>query len=212
MSMYLFPKTTIKTLASRRKKFLWQGGGDKKKYHLINWERVCTDRRKGGLGIKNLKLMNICLMCKWWWKLKNEKGIWQEIVNKKYFLDKGTLKVESRATDSHAWSDLVKVKEYYIEGRQIDTRSGDKTSFWEDPWHCEMPLAISDPELYDICNDKDILVMEIREKNDQLDFRRWFCEDGGARWYKILEKFHTFDFQDLGDYVVWKWEKRKWSP
>jgi hypothetical protein len=114
--MYLLPKTTIKTLASRRKTFLWQGGGDKKKYHLIIWERVCTDRRKGGLGIKNLKLINICLMCKWWWKLENEKGIWQEIVNKKYFLDKGILKVESRATDSHAWSDLVKVKEYYIEG------------------------------------------------------------------------------------------------
>jgi hypothetical protein len=54
--------------------------------------------------------------------------------------------------------------------------------------------------------------MEIREKNNQLDFRRWLCEDGRARWNKILEKFHTFDFQDLGDYVVWKWEKRKCLP
>lgn len=105
----------------------------------------------------------------------------------------------------------MKVKEY-IEGGQIHTRSGDKTSFWEDPWLCEMPLAISDLELYDICNDKDIHVMEIREKNDQLDFRRWLCEDGRASWNKILEKFHTFDFQDLGDYVVWKWEKRKCLP
>jgi hypothetical protein len=74
MSMYLLPSITIKKLDIKRKKILWQGGGDRKKYHLVKWDRVCANRKKGGLGIKDLRVMNICLMCKWWWKLEYENG------------------------------------------------------------------------------------------------------------------------------------------
>lgn len=28
--------------------------------------------------------MNIGLLCKWWWKIENGSGIWQEIARKKY--------------------------------------------------------------------------------------------------------------------------------
>jgi hypothetical protein len=27
--------------------------------------------------------MNLSLLCKWWWKLEKEEGIWQEVVKKK---------------------------------------------------------------------------------------------------------------------------------
>jgi hypothetical protein len=52
MSMYLLPKTTIDNLDKRRKKFLWQGGGDKKKYHLVRWDKVCTSKKKVGLELR----------------------------------------------------------------------------------------------------------------------------------------------------------------
>lgn len=35
MSMYLFPKTTVKALDKQRRTFFWQGGGQKRKYHLV---------------------------------------------------------------------------------------------------------------------------------------------------------------------------------
>jgi hypothetical protein len=31
----------------------------------------------GGSGIKDIRKMNISLLCKWWWKLENEDGLWQ---------------------------------------------------------------------------------------------------------------------------------------
>lgn len=40
--------------------------------------------KKGGLGIKDIGKMNISLLCKWWWRLKTEKGVWQDIVKAKY--------------------------------------------------------------------------------------------------------------------------------
>jgi hypothetical protein len=33
--------------------------------------------------------MNLSLLCKWWWKLEFEEGMWQEIVRKKYRIFKG---------------------------------------------------------------------------------------------------------------------------
>ena len=75
MSMYLLPKTTIDFLDKQRMTFLWQGNGSKKKYHLIKWEVICKSKYKGGLGIKNIRKMNISLLTKWWWKLEKEDGL-----------------------------------------------------------------------------------------------------------------------------------------
>jgi hypothetical protein len=46
MSMFLLPKTTIKNLDKQRRKFFWQGGSKKKKYHLIKWKMIYNDRKK----------------------------------------------------------------------------------------------------------------------------------------------------------------------
>jgi hypothetical protein len=55
---------------------LWQEEQGIRKYHLVNWETVCTPKDLGGLGVLNLELMNISLLCKWLWKLENEEGLW----------------------------------------------------------------------------------------------------------------------------------------
>jgi hypothetical protein len=46
----------------------------KKKYHLVNWLKVCKDKCRGGLRIRDLRKMNVSLLCKWWWTLEGEDG------------------------------------------------------------------------------------------------------------------------------------------
>jgi hypothetical protein len=41
----------------KRRILLWQGGGEKKKYHLMNWKKVCTTRKKGVLPLRILKIL-----------------------------------------------------------------------------------------------------------------------------------------------------------
>jgi len=84
MSVYLLPKTTIHAMDKTRRSFFWQGGGTKKKYHLIKWVNICRSKKKGGVGIKDLAKLNISLLCKLWWKLENEQGLWQQLINAKY--------------------------------------------------------------------------------------------------------------------------------
>lgn len=66
-SVYLAPKTISDKI---RRTFFWQGGGTKRKYHLVRWVKICKSKKKGGLGIKDLKKMNLSLLTKWWWKLE----------------------------------------------------------------------------------------------------------------------------------------------
>jgi hypothetical protein len=51
MSVYLLPKTTIQVLDKIRRTFFWQGGGTRKKYHLVKWEIVCKSKKK--VGVRN---------------------------------------------------------------------------------------------------------------------------------------------------------------
>lgn len=56
MSMYMLPKTVIKRMDKMRRRRNWQGGSLKKKYHLVKWATICKAKKKGDLGIKNLRV------------------------------------------------------------------------------------------------------------------------------------------------------------
>ena len=36
------------------------------KYHLVRWGVLCKSKKKGGLGIKDIRKMDISLLYKWW--------------------------------------------------------------------------------------------------------------------------------------------------
>jgi hypothetical protein len=73
-------------------------------------------------------------MCKWWWKLETQDGMWQQIVKKKYLRNKTVASVKPRVSDSPCWKSILKVKERYFEGRQVILNRGDVVRFWLDPW------------------------------------------------------------------------------
>jgi len=79
MSIYLLPKTIVESLDKQRRTFFWQGGGTKRKYHLVRWGVICLSKKKGGLGVKDIFKMNVSLLCKLWWRLENEEGLWQQL-------------------------------------------------------------------------------------------------------------------------------------
>jgi hypothetical protein len=132
MSIYPLPKTIIDRLDRVRRKFFWQGGGTKKKYHLIKWIKIYKHKKKGGLGIKDLKKMNISLLCKWWWKLDNEKGLWQDIIEYKYLRKDTICTVKHGQNESTIWVDLLKIRNTYLQGRKLKVKNGKKTLFWMD--------------------------------------------------------------------------------
>ncbi|KAL5666681.1 hypothetical protein ACJX0J_026789 [Zea mays] len=88
--------------------------------------------------------------------------------------------------------------------------------FWQDNWVNERPLCTIDPELYEICDDKFILVKDARIKNWQLFDGYHFADllQEGARLLVLLlfvvcasEKllYFCYDIIEMGDQYVAGW-------
>ena len=76
------------------RKFLWKGGksNGSKKFHLVNWDIVCSPKNCEGAGIRDPTLMNLTLRAKILWRIvSGEKAWWKEILGKRYM--KGTRKI-----------------------------------------------------------------------------------------------------------------------
>lgn len=202
MSVYLLPKTIIKKMDKTRRDFFWQGGGTKRKYHPVKWEVICKSYKKGGLGIKNLRKINISLLGKWWWKLENEDGLWQTIVKFKYIGNRDIHDIKHRHNDSAMWHDLVKIKDLYLQGRKVITNNGQLTRFWFDPWVYDQPLKDIAPSLFEICNQKSISVAYVLDENT-VNFRRWLFEDLKMEWEKIIEDARSFQLNPSQDKIQW---------
>lgn len=77
------------------------------------WEIICKSKKKGGLGIKDIRKMNISLLCNWLWKLETKTGLWQDIIKAKYLQNDLINTLKSKFHDSPAWKDLMKVRHLF---------------------------------------------------------------------------------------------------
>jgi hypothetical protein len=127
----------------------------------VRWTIICKNKKKGGLGIKDVRKMNLSLLCKWWWKLEVESGLWQDIVSYKYLGRDNIFSVKYKQNDSPVWVDLIKIKNIYLESRKKTVKNGKSTLVWMDTWLYSEPLSTTSPDLFKLCEQKDILVFQL---------------------------------------------------
>ena len=65
LSLLHIPRVVRLRLEKIQKDFLWGGGALERKPHLVKWVTICSDKRKGGLGVRCLSTLNRALLCKW---------------------------------------------------------------------------------------------------------------------------------------------------
>jgi hypothetical protein len=203
MSIYLLRKTILGRLDKIRRTFFWQGGFTKRKYHLIKWTKICKSKKKGGLGIKDIRKMNVSLLVKWWWKLDNEEDVWQKNIKHKYLKSESILDVSHKQSDSAIWADLLKVKNIYLQGRKKLVRNGKTTFFWKDNWLYEKPLCIVYPVLFKFCQQQNILVDQVRNNLQSVSFTRWLMDDMLTDWQITLSDMRKINFTSNKDSVAW---------
>ncbi|RVW17271.1 Transposon TX1 uncharacterized 149 kDa protein [Vitis vinifera] len=144
--------------------FLWGGGTLAHKPHLVRWNLVCLEKRKGGLGVRNLSLMNNALLCKWNWRFANERdALWRNVISLKYGVEEGgwcTRDVMGR-NGVGLWK-AIRKKWGLFDGRvAFHLGNGQRVKFWKDKWCGDGPLCESFPSLFSMSMSKNAWVSEV---------------------------------------------------
>lgn len=147
------------------------GGG--KKISWVRWKSVCQQKENGGIGIKDVRVMNVSLLAKWRWRLLDgENALWKDVLEEKYGPCKGCMLVGGAPSwprfTSVWWKDLVRLDDFGDTGwfkSEIVRKVGNglKTSFWKDKWCYRGSFSHLYPRLYSISNQKEASVGEIGE-------------------------------------------------
>ena len=136
MSLFCMPRQVRLRLEKIQRDFLLGGGALVQKPHLVRWNMVCLEKRKGGLGVRNLSLINIALLSKWNWWYVNERGAppWKQLINQKNGEEDGGW--HSREVSDRYGVGLciaIRKKGNYLSGRlAYQVGNGHRVRFWMD--------------------------------------------------------------------------------
>jgi hypothetical protein len=117
LSFLKLPVQVWKKIVRIQREFLWGGVGGGKKISWVKWESVCQKKGNGGLGVKDIRVMNASLLAKWRWRwLDGKNALWKKVLHVKYGVHLDSLLV-GRTTDwpRHAsrWrKDIVRLGDY----------------------------------------------------------------------------------------------------
>ncbi|KAG5610795.1 hypothetical protein H5410_022076 [Solanum commersonii] len=100
---------------------------ERRGYQLVKWKTVITEKRVGGLGIKNMKNQSKALRMKWLWKYSNDnQNMCGSVIKENY-------------EESDSWMT-----------KEIKVVDGIKTRFWKDDWHEEENMETLFPNIHNL--------------------------------------------------------------
>ena len=158
MSAVLVPNGVVAHIDRRRRSFLWNGNDECLGAScLVAWDTVCTPKEDGGLGIKDLKLHNICLLIKLIHRLHSATdSSWAVWV--KEHMNMATM--EGDLGGPH-WDSLRTLLPIYQAVSTSTVGDGCSTNFWHDAWHGEDDLATKLPALFSHCVKQQASVADV---------------------------------------------------
>ena len=194
LSLFRMSVSICSRLEKIQREFLWSGGSLVKKTHLVNWKTVCTEKKKGGLGLRRFSILNKALLCKWCWRFANEMdSFWIKVIRCKFGEDYGGW----RSGDINGgfgvglWKEIRKEWPQLIQNTYLALGNGSRISFWKDAWCGEEALSLTFPNLFRLTAQKYARVA---------DLWNWDSEEGG--WNPIfLRSFNDWEMEEVDRFL-----------
>ncbi|KAF7820652.1 putative ribonuclease H protein At1g65750 family [Senna tora] len=136
MQHNMLPKSVISQIEKLERAFLWGSSPEKKRCHQIGWNKICSPKAFGGLGILSLREMNLAFFYKLAWQLlTKEDNLWVRFIKGKYGVaSNGVFEVSSKPTDSSFWRDIIRILPEFKDQIAWEVGDGNKIGFWDDKW------------------------------------------------------------------------------
>ena len=108
--------------------------------HLVKWEVVCTDKDKGGLGLRKLAMLNKALLGKWIWRYACDKvNLWKQVIKVKYRQEGlgWRPKKANGVAGVGVWKEIWKESKWCWDNMIFQVGKGNTIRFWTDVWCSE---------------------------------------------------------------------------
>ncbi|RVW26139.1 putative mitochondrial protein [Vitis vinifera] len=168
MAVELGCKDSGKKTRKVAKRFLVGRGSTERKAHLVNWERVCVGKEKGGLGLRKLVPLNKALLGKWVWRFACAKEeMWKRVLVAKYGQEEfgWRTKKANGAFGVGVWKEILKEADWCWDNMIFKVGKGTKIRFWKDPWCGDVELARRFPQLFNVAAQRSATVGDIWDQN-----------------------------------------------
>ena len=116
--------------------FLWGSTSEKRRLHLVGWNKIIRSKEEGGLGIQAAKFKNLALLAKLNWSLNQEKeSIWVKVILRKYYsVDKMRARDLDKLPCSPNWRAIKAGFQTFANGICWGVGNGERINIWFDSW------------------------------------------------------------------------------
>ncbi|CAN1131720.1 Putative ribonuclease H protein At1g65750 [Linum perenne] len=200
MSLFQAPVYIVKELERMQNKFFWEGCGAERRPHLVKWEMVKEPKCRGGLGVLDLRKMNLALLGKWSWRFATERNAWwRGKMVEKYGVGVSEWKPVWNLQNAgwSVWRDIVKTNPSFWEYALIDPGGGG-VSFWFDSWLPGECLASRFPRIVAAAQSREVLLYDSLVVSDRYSWLiplttllRGGAEEEWQRLMTLLDEVET---------------------
>ncbi|RVX23098.1 putative ribonuclease H protein [Vitis vinifera] len=138
------------------------------KAHLIKWEVVCMDKKKGGLGLRKLIWLNKALLGKWIWRFARAKEeLWKKVLEAKYGQEEFGWRTRKAngVFGVGVWKEILKESTWCWDNMVFKVGKGNKVRFWIDPWCGNNVLSEAFPDLFSMAAQRNATVEDYWDQN-----------------------------------------------
>nr|GEU48832.1 RNA-directed DNA polymerase, eukaryota [Tanacetum cinerariifolium] len=209
MSLFKVPKAVLAYMESLRIDFFNGAQDNEKKISWVNWPKVLSAKKSGGLGVSSFFALNRALLFKWAWRfISNDNSLWYRVMLAIYGPN---IQVCSSAPRS-LWCSIIKEIQN-LKNKGVDLiffckkriGNGMQTKFWHDVWIEDQKLSCVFPRLFALEEDKDCNVASKVLGDIDHSFRR--AIRGGVeslQFEQLREMLDTIILSNLED--RWRWD------
>lgn len=167
--MFAILASVARQLIHIQKKFFWSGGEDRK-LATISWASIEPPKELGGLAVGSIRMKNLGLLLKWWWRFCTEdESLWRRVIASIHNISSQSMNLEVlqqiKSGPLHeisvASSKIPWFKEILLNSFKLQLGKGNIICFWEDHWLNQGILRDIYPRLYQLTAQRNHTISDV---------------------------------------------------
>ncbi|XP_019085522.1 PREDICTED: uncharacterized protein LOC109126438 [Camelina sativa] len=111
MSCFRLPKTVTRKLTSAISNYWWSSSGQSRGLHWVAWDKLCLDKKEGGLGFRGLDDFNTALLAKQLWRLISVlDSLFARVFKGRYYRHSDPLDPIRSYSPSYGWRSIISAR------------------------------------------------------------------------------------------------------